>query len=235
MSAWWLSAAVWALLLTGARGEAGAACAEEQARARMTALYIDEEWPRRAGDDDLSRYVQALGERLGRVPPGGKTIPWRFTVLRDHAPFAFAIGHGFVYVTEGAVAFARNESELAAILSHEIGHQVAGHFCREPQGASWPDGNLEQRQAIGSVIQVFDIVKEQQADQRAVGILRESGYDPRAMLDVARRLSGGEHGSGVPDRRRLSALAELFDGVEKKRPARDSAEFRRVKKALAAE
>ncbi|HYE37312.1 M48 family metalloprotease [Methylocaldum sp.] len=105
-------------------------------------MRVNQEWPQHPSNDELSRYIQFLGERLGRTSPSGRSIPWRFSVLRDHSPYAFAIGSGFVYVADGAFTFARNESELAAILAHEIGHQLAAHFCEPDSLVSCPINSL---------------------------------------------------------------------------------------------
>jgi hypothetical protein len=60
-----------------------------------------------------------------------------------------------------------------------------------------------RKKDLGAISLVIDSVKEQEADRQAVGILREAGYDPHAMLDVARRLPSRGHPSdrrvaGVP-------------------------------------
>ena len=140
------------------------------------------------------------GVRLANFSVYGRNIPWRFSVVRNLAPNAFSIGGGYVFITDGAVNFVQNESEMAAILAHEIGHELAGHFC----GASDPSnsGGLfdifstpetqQHKVGVGSMTLSIDPVKEQQADQIALSILQAGGYDPQAMLDVARRMPSGE-------------------------------------------
>ena len=212
-------------------GCAGAAfCPEERARARASVVRISEEWPQRPAADEVSRYVQALGERLGRSAPGKGTVSWRFTVLRDEAPFAFAIGYGYVYVTDGTLAFARTESEFAAVLAHEMGHQLAGHFCRRPKEGLF--GSPPPVEApVGSLSQVIDLGKEQEADRLAVRILGAAGFIPDAMYTVAERLPKSRaYGHGQGDDRRLAALKKVLRGKEVDRTAAPPAEkFRKVK------
>jgi predicted Zn-dependent protease len=131
---------------------------------------------------------------------------------------AFAAGAGFLYLTDGALEFARTESELAAMLAHEMGHQISGHFCpRERPGVfSWLFGRSDdtaetsrkdaRKKELGSISLVIDPVKEQQADRQAVAILREAGYDPHAMLEVSRRLPSGGRPSHLKYQRRLQSL-----------------------------
>lgn len=216
----------------------GVFCPEEQNRARAIALRINEEWPQRPSGDEISRYVRTLGERLGRAAPRGGGIPWRFTIIRDRAPYAFAIGYGYVYVTDGTLRFARTESELAAVIAHEIGHQLAGHFCKQREQ---PDGlfrGSERGEApVGSLRQVLDLGKEQEADRYAVGILDAAGFDPRAMYTVAERLPpAAAFGHGQGDNRRLRALEET---LRREGPARfvetEAEAFRNAKASVEAD
>ena len=219
-------------------------CPGEQARARAALQRIEREWPLRGRGDAVTRFVQSLGDRIahryeGRQ--GGGKISWSFAVVRNLAPNAFSIGAGHVFVTEGAVSFARTESELAAILAHEMGHQLAGHFCGYryyDESRSWfdiffsPKVELDEV-GVGSLTQVIDPAKEQQADGIAVSILRAAGYDPRAMLDVARQLPAGE-ATHLVDPRRIQALQQLVGDLP---PAtrRESQDFQAIRRILAAE
>jgi len=232
----WRSAAVVAALLVFNHGtQADGPCEREQSRSRETALRINQEWPQHPSNHELSRYIQSLGERLGRISPSGRAIPWRFSVLRDHSPYAFAIGSGFVYIADGAFSFVRNESELAAILAHEIGHQLAGHFCEPelPAGGRY-DPSVIRRDSVGTLVQVIDPKKEVEADQYALDILREAGFDPRAMLEVAKRLS--VHSSsdlGQPENWRVLAIQNRLRNSRFVRSGiQDSNEFRRLKERI---
>ncbi len=235
----WRSMAIIAALLVSGKGiQADALCEKEQSRSRETALRVNQEWPQRPSGDELSRYIQSLGERLGRIPAKGRPIPWRFTVLRDHSPYAFAIGAGFVYVTDGTLGFARNESELAAIVAHEIGHQLAGHFCEQNQLDSGRlDYSITRRNSVGTLMQVMDLNKEQEADQYALGLLREAGFDPRAMLEVAKRLpSHARPASRAPENARLLALENTLKNSRLLKPEiKSSKEFLRLKAQTASQ
>lgn len=237
-------AAVVSVLLVGCtafcRADPPSPCAQEGLRSRQTAQQIEQQWPLR-GSDAVSQSVRALGERLGRVTDYGST--WHISVVRDHSVNAFAIGDGRVYITDGAIRFADSEHELAAILAHEMGHQLAGHFCvAEPDAAvSWNPlewfsrravGEVRQRQ-VGTLTQVIDPIKEREADRYAARILEKTGYDPHAMLDVAERLSAVEPYSHLNDRRRVGALRALLAETASK-PREPTAEFLRLKGILSA-
>ncbi|MFI3185114.1 MAG: M48 family metallopeptidase [Methylococcaceae bacterium] len=216
-------------------------CDGEQQMAEASLQQIEDEWPMRGSGDKVSQYVQKLGVQLAHFSVYGRNIPWQFSVVRNLAPNAFSIGGGYVFITDGAVNFAQNESELAAILAHELGHQLAGHFC----GASdlsnsgglfdiFSAPKIEERQVgIGSLTLAIDPVKEQQADQIAISILQAAGYDPRAMLEVARRLPKGDAVHPV-DSRRLQSLESFLAKIPPTK-AQDSEDFRTIKRSLADE
>ncbi len=126
-----LAAVLGGMLLSAGPQVAYGLCLGELERSKDTRQRIDQEWPLRSSGDEATQYIQKLGVRLARYSTGGDTIPWRFFVVRNLSPNAFSIGAGTVYVTEGAITFARNESELAAIIAHELGHELAGHFCSQ--------------------------------------------------------------------------------------------------------
>jgi len=47
--------------------------------------------------------------------------------LRDPEPNAFALPNGSIYVTTGLLALLDNESQLAAIIAHELTHVMRRH------------------------------------------------------------------------------------------------------------
>ncbi len=216
-------------------------CAGELEGAKTTLQRIEREWPLRGNGDAVTQYVQKLGAQLAHFSVYGRNSPWRFSVVRNLAPNAFSIGGGYVFITDGAVNFVQNESELAAILAHELGHELAGHFCGTSNLSD--SGGLfdifstpksEERQVgIGSLTLAIDPVKEQEADQFAVSILQAGGYDPRAMLDAARHLPRGDALHPV-DAQRLQALENILAKIPPTQ-AQDSEDFRTIKRTLAAE
>ncbi len=205
---------------------------------------IVREWPLRSFADEASQFVQALGQRLADHYDGrARSIAWRFSLVRNLAPNAFSIGAGNVFVTEGAITFSQNEAELAAILAHELGHELAGHFC----GGSYetdshslfdifdsPPPQRRETVGVGSMKQSIEPAKEQQADQYAISILLASGYDPHAMLQVAKRLpSGGE--AHFSDTGRIRSLERLLAAYPTAAEPKDSAQFQQIRRELMAE
>lgn len=182
------------MLLTAAAAEPREdPIAGEASRARAAAARIEMERPI-APVGPVTRFIKALGARLGEAA-GKSAFPWRFAVIRDRSANAFSIGAGRIYVNEGTPFVCRNEAEVAAILAHEMGHELALHFRPSSGATSWLHGMLGSAPAkdevIGSVHQRIDPEKELEADRISIEILRRAGYDPHAAVSVAELLGGG--------------------------------------------
>ncbi len=88
---------------------------------RNDAAYID--------DPVLAEYLNTLGERLvAASPEPGRHF--EFFPVRDASINAFALPGGYVGVHTGLISAARNESELAGVLAHEIAHVTQNHIAR---------------------------------------------------------------------------------------------------------
>lgn len=230
-------------------GDTYAMCPGEADKALNSAIKIAQEWPLRPVNDNVTRYLQRLGGRLvAQDVTMAKSLPyydgipekWHFLIVRDLSVNAFSIGNGRIYITDGSLSFANTEDELAAMLSHEIGHQLAGHFCQTTASSDFdglfdifsPLPPQQHQVGVGSMTLVIDPVKEQQADQIALSILRMGGYDPHALLDLSRRLpsSGSEHLMGA---NRIQFLERAVANVPRL-PAESSEEFRAIKRSVTA-
>ena len=77
-------------------------------------------------DDRLQRYVSDIGMRLARASERPR-LPWQFSIVDASAVNAFALPGGYVYITRGILPYLNDESELAGVLGHEIGHVTARH------------------------------------------------------------------------------------------------------------
>ncbi|MEO8683142.1 MAG: M48 family metalloprotease [Vicinamibacterales bacterium] len=80
-------------------------------------------------DSALQRYVSDVGQRLAATSHR-PNLPWTFTVVDSPAINAFALPGGYVYITRGILVYLDDESELAGVLGHEIGHVTARHAAQ---------------------------------------------------------------------------------------------------------
>ena len=77
-------------------------------------------------DVELQDYVKRIGGALAAASER-PSLPWRFGVVDDPTPNAFALPGGPVYVTRGMMNLMNSEAELASVLGHEIGHITGRH------------------------------------------------------------------------------------------------------------
>ena len=80
-------------------------------------------------NDELQRYVSNIGMKMARQSHR-PNLPWNFTVVDVPAINAFAVPGGYIYITRGILPYLDDESELAGVLGHEIGHVTARHAAQ---------------------------------------------------------------------------------------------------------
>src|SRR5215510_6046851 len=75
-------------------------------------------------DDEVTGHLRRIGERVVKHLPPTK-LRFQFFLVDLPEANAFVLPGGRIYVSRKMVAFAQSEDELAAVISHEIGHLVA--------------------------------------------------------------------------------------------------------------
>ncbi|MFD2111083.1 M48 family metallopeptidase [Thiorhodococcus fuscus] len=169
-------------LFGGLLGNGNGDCRASTEAGIRTMQSLAESWPLRFANDPVRRYIQRLGQQLVAEADLHDAENWRFFVVRNLEPTAFAVGGNRFVVSDGLIAFVRNESDLAAVLAHEIAHQRLRHFCdHAPTDA--------KRIRYGSIVQHFDLDTERAADIYALRLLESAGYNPDSMYEVLRCLS----------------------------------------------
>lgn len=80
-------------------------------------------------DPELTEYLNRLGYTLVSRA-NTHTYNFFFFPIRDATLNAFALPGGYIAVHTGTIIAARNESELAGVMGHEIGHVAQRHIAR---------------------------------------------------------------------------------------------------------
>ena len=78
-------------------------------------------------------------------------MKWRFRVLRDAEPNAFALPNGSIYIHSGLLALIRNEAQLASILGHEVTHVTNHHGYLENRSYRKKVATINILSAVGGV------------------------------------------------------------------------------------
>jgi predicted Zn-dependent protease len=161
-------------------------------------------------DPEVNDYLNQIGYRLvgNSAEPGSS---FEFFAVDDYNVNAFAMPGGYVGVNVGLLLTSQSESELAAVLSHEIAHVTQHHTARiiaGTQSSSWESmaalavailaarSNSQASQAAIAGMQARAIQKqldytrthEQEADRIGFEILKKSGFNTHAMPEFLDRL-----------------------------------------------
>ena len=172
-------------------------------------------------DEAANAYVRRIGRSL--VPKGLELerVSWNFRVLRDPQPNAFALPNGSIYITTGLIVLVDNESQLAAIIAHELTHVMRRHPYVQNRsnrkkfltmnimaavGAYAPLG------IVGAVIMAVTTVApfilmatiygysrdlEREADLKGVDIMISAEYAPEEMVNVMKLLDRDLEGDNI--------------------------------------
>lgn len=154
-------------------------------------------------DSDVVGYVNHIGNSLAQHAER-KDLPYRFTILYNEKIYATSSPGGFVYLTTGLLHFLRNESELAAVMAHEIA-ELQYHDPRLSKSKKILDTLTRSGAMVGpafgqvgalailglvllnTVAEAGQMTPEQrllEADGKAMGYMVDAGYDPQGMVDL---------------------------------------------------
>ncbi len=148
----------------------------------------------------INAYINDIGQRLAATSDR-PNLPYTFQVVDDDSVNAFATAGGFVYIQTGLIKAAANESELAGVMAHEIGHITGRHAInqmRQDALTSGITGALEVRQddlvnlGVQLALQLPNSREaEYDADRRGFQNLGRAGYDTNGFITFMQKLEGG--------------------------------------------
>ena len=215
-------------------------------------------------NDRLSAMLQNLVERLVAASDR-PDLHYRVTILNSQSVNAFALPTGQLYVTRGLLALANDQSELASVIGHEMGHVIARHAelrqerIRDAELSSRVFTDLVSDPEAGALalaktkleLASFSQEQELEADAIGIGIAARAGFDPygsvRFLTSLERNSElkpphGGHINPGAADF--LSSHPETPERIAKalavarqyKAPASDSpADMRQARNAYLAD
>lgn len=156
-------------------------------------------------DAGLDR-VERIGQRCAKASlrPG---LLYKFHVIQSREINGFSLPGGHVYVTTALLKMA-NESELASVLAHEVGHVVARHSLKTLKKSQEYDdiakslGELtgvagevarDLGVALGRIVgagflTIHSRDEEREADFLGVRTMPGAGFDPQGMVTMFQKL-----------------------------------------------
>ncbi|MDR0827754.1 MAG: M48 family metalloprotease [Desulfovibrio sp.] len=181
---------------------------------RAVAARIIEQYPA-LKDDKANAYLNQIGQALALCSKQPYTYGgYHFLLLDAGEVNAFAAPDGFIFVTKGMLRLVSGESELAAVLAHEIAHVQSKDAVKAIQSSRMTEALVQLgKDSAGKyvsdlpgarLIQLFsgsvdDIVtslvtkgysrsQEYTADTAAKEILTRTGYDSQFLGAVLRAM-----------------------------------------------
>ena len=155
----------------------------EAEAAVATTAWLDKKFGL-VNDYETNAFLNTMTERLKRAFVGleldvdnieeYKNYPWQVFMLNSDQPNALSAGAGSIFITKGLVKRVNSEAELAAIVSHEMAHEILGHTKEA----------IYSRGLSSSPTFVFTLDHELSADTLSILILKVAGYDPTQALSA---------------------------------------------------
>jgi predicted Zn-dependent protease len=147
---------------------------------------------------ELSAYVSEVGGKLAAV--SDRPLPYEFVVLDNSQPNAWALPGGKIAINRGLLTALQSESELAAVLGHEIVHAAARHGAKAQERGTLLQAGVAVAQigamaggldaglanmAVGGasvgaqmIQQKYGRDQELEADLYGMRYMKLAGYDP---------------------------------------------------------
>ncbi len=173
----------------------------------------------RVQDHELSQYISSVGQDIAHVSHR-PDMPYSFNTL--NAPYinAYAFPGGTIGVSRGILLELEDESELASLIGHEVGHVSARHTAQRmtrgllaaavftgaavAAGPEWEDmvvglGGI----GAGALLASYSRNQEREADELGLEYMAGADYNPQGFVGLMEMLKN------MSDRER-SFMATLF-------------------------
>lgn len=173
-------------------------------------------------DPDLTRYVQSVGNKIAKYSSRSH-LPYEFVVINDGTPNAWALPGGKIAIHRGLLTELQDESELAAVLAHEIVHADARHSAQSQEVGSLisvgqmaanillaqkgvNNKSVQQGLAYGGLYgqTSYSRGRELEADEYGMHYMSQAGYDPVGAINLQKTFVALSEG------RRSDFFSELF-------------------------
>ena len=156
--------------------------------------------------------VKTIGSKIAKVA-NRSDFNWEFNLVQNDALNAFCLPGGKVVVYTGILKVARNDDQLATVISHEIAHALARHGAERMSSSMLQQGV----QALGNVVlavgapeyqnifnQTYGIgtqvgvmlpygrMQESEADEIGIYLMNKAGYNVHESLKFWENMSDGK-------------------------------------------
>ena len=170
----------------------------------------------------VNQYIKCVAAPITAVAgPEAGIKEWEIVVFKDNQANAFALPGGKVGVYEGLLKVAKNDSQLAAVIGHEIGHVIARHGNERVSenlaaqggmaalsllvGGGGQQGNSALLSSLlGAGAQYGYLlphsrIQESEADLIGLKLMARAGFDPRQSVELWKNMIQSAQGKSPPE------------------------------------
>ncbi|MCS7149915.1 MAG: M48 family metalloprotease [Caldimicrobium sp.] len=161
-------------------------------------------------DIEANAYINQLGDLLIKKGVSFSPFQFRFYLIKDKTFNAFSVPGGYIFLNTGLFDYLESEDELAAIMAHEVSHNLARHVAKRIETAKRMQialtgatlaaillGGGQAGQIVGITGSALAHTKllsysredEEEADRLGFEIFTKVGFNPKAMSKIFEKLS----------------------------------------------
>jgi Zn-dependent protease with chaperone function len=189
---------------------------QQQALGMEVATKVYEQMPVLPDNSPETQHVRQLGQKLVSAIPQEYSWPFEFHVVPQKEINAFALPGGQMFINTGTIVAAKNESELAGVMAHEMSHVYMQHSAKQAAKAERTNmiagiasavlgsrgglvgqlGQMGIQMGAQGLMMKYSRSDESQADSVGAMILYKAGFNPQGMADFFQTM--GSQGGSAP-------------------------------------
>jgi len=179
-----------------------------------------------ATDGRTDRYVQCIADAIvAQVDPAsipGGPGPWEVQVFQSDEVNAFAVPGRKIGVYTGLLDVATNQSQLAAVIGHEVGHVLARHGNERISQSTAAElsrsavaatvASMDMSTGTGQLIMAgfglgtqvgillpYSRTHESEADMIGLDLMARAGFDPSESIALWENMAKAAGGTAPPE------------------------------------
>jgi predicted Zn-dependent protease len=167
---------------------------------RKYAPLVEKELGGRMPEENLQSYINQIGQRLAAFCQS-PDLSYHFAAIEEGGANALALPGGYIYITRDLLRELKTEAQLAAVLSHEIGHVAARDTMQAMSQqigmtaimlAAQTGGSADLAAGTRFLHAVLGLQysrdDEHDADLAGLSYMSQAGYDPNGMVETMQTL-----------------------------------------------
>lgn len=188
--------------------------------------------------------IKKIGKRIA-VAADRKDFQWEFNLVQDKQINAFCLPGGKVVVYTGILPLAKNDDQLATVMSHEIAHALARHGAERMShqqisktiqalsnvllGATAPQYTNAFNTAYGYGTQLgimlpYSRSHEYEADEIGIHLMKKAGYNIHEAVSFWQNMKKAKNGktpseffsTHPSDEHRIEKISKIIKELEQK-------------------